>query len=393
MPTNVPDMDINTATLKRCREQMGLSLEQVEKHIRTIATIEQGLKKPTFKQMDTLEELYEVPRWVFIADKLPERYHYNSSPSFRQYKNASIFDNSIRKLIVRIEDYRKLILELREDLGEPIPEFSPPPSIDKNPEQAATTIRQWLGLQKPLEFSEVKNLVEQKNIFVFMTSKHKGWAHIDKQFRGLCIHHTTLPIIIINDSDARKAQSFTMIHELGHLLKKKTSIDEWTDDNNNEEEWCNDIAAATLMPDIKECPSNLADIKKAARKMKVSNYAFLVRSHKLDKINYDKYKLLEKELYSEYEQPRKQTRKKAVQQVASEPTGNNIRTRILKIPRIPKIDKNHIAKVKNQYGSIMINTVLDAYHSDNLGLHRVGQLLGLKTTKQVLELEQADAKP
>ena len=61
---------LNVDILKRCREQMNLSQDDVKKKISSINSIESGVKRPTYKQLDTLSDLYQVPRWVFIASWL-----------------------------------------------------------------------------------------------------------------------------------------------------------------------------------------------------------------------------------------------------------------------------------------------------------------------------------
>ena len=69
--------NINPTILRQCREQMGLSLDDVRKTVASIEKIENGDKKPTFNQIDQLAELYLVPRWVFIADDLPHEYQFD----------------------------------------------------------------------------------------------------------------------------------------------------------------------------------------------------------------------------------------------------------------------------------------------------------------------------
>lgn len=122
--------NINIQILKQCREQIGLDLFDVETKVKKIATIEEDEQKPTFRQLDILADFYKVPRWVFIADKLPDEYHFQKSvPAFRQFADNpyGIFDDyKIRGLTAKIEQYRELIIELREDMGEPIEPFNPP---------------------------------------------------------------------------------------------------------------------------------------------------------------------------------------------------------------------------------------------------------------------------
>lgn len=117
--------NINKDILRQCRKQIGLSLSEVKKKVAEIAEIEQGEHKPTFKQLDTLAELYNVPRWVFISDRLPEEYQFDKTiPAFRQLaeSNADVFsDNKVRTLTAKVESFRRLIIELHEDTGEPVP--------------------------------------------------------------------------------------------------------------------------------------------------------------------------------------------------------------------------------------------------------------------------------
>ena len=68
--------DINKRVLRQCREQMALSIPKVTKKVPQIRNIEVGKQKPTFKQLDTLADLYQVPRWVFVSDQLPVKYQY-----------------------------------------------------------------------------------------------------------------------------------------------------------------------------------------------------------------------------------------------------------------------------------------------------------------------------
>lgn len=368
--------NINTDILQQCREQIGLTLFEVEKRIKKIAEIESGTQKPTFKQLDTLSELYKVPRWVFVSKQLPDKYQFDKAvPAFRQLvnSNAEIFSNSkVRSLIAQVERFRDLILELLDDMGETIVSFNPPELGDNTkPEDGAMLIRKWLGVsdEKP-DFETWKKSLEEKGVFVFMTSKYKGWSHIDKELlRGLAIYHSTLPIIIINDSDAKKAQSFTLFHELGHLLKKESAIDDWEYHSRNIEDWCDKLAGNVLMPDdIFQTTAgridNLNTVKSIARNFRVSAYACLVRLKQLNIINEDTYKVYEDKLKKEYAELQKKLKDNA---------GGPPRER-------PQ-------EVLNQYGHIYTNVLFQAYHNQEIGLHKLSKLFNLKKPSYVLEME------
>ncbi len=368
--------NINIDILQQCREQMGLSLFEVEKRVKTIAEIEDETQKPTFKQLDTLSELYKVPRWVFVSKQLPDKYQFDKAvPSFRQLaeSNADIFsDSKVRGLTARVERFRDLMLELLDDMGETIVSFKPPGlSNNTKPGDAAILIRKWLGLteEKP-DFGTWKKLLEDKGIFVFMTSKYIDWSHIDKiLFRGLAIYHSTLPIIIINDSDAKKAQSFTLFHELGHLLKKESSIDDWEYHGRNIEDWCDKLAGNVLMPlrlfkTSVSSIDNLKTVKSIARDFRVSAYACLVRLRQLQIINKNTYENYEVQLKDEYAELQKKLKDRT---------------------RGPSRDRPQ--EVLNQYGHIYTNVLFQAYHSREIGLHKLSKLFNLKKPSYVLEME------
>ncbi len=204
---------INTRILRQCREQVGLNLSEVQKKVGKIPEIENGELKPTFKQLDTLSSLYGVPRWVFISDELPEEYQFDKAiPAFRQFarqKPEQFDDPKLRRLTAKVERLRELLLELLEDMDEvSLGQFTPPEiREDTDPETAAKLVRSWLGYEETSSgFLGWRSRLEDKGVFVFLTSKYRGQSNIDKTIiRGLSIYHDVLPIVIINDSDAKKS--------------------------------------------------------------------------------------------------------------------------------------------------------------------------------------------
>ena len=368
--------NINTEILIQCREQMGLELFEVAKKVPKIEKIENNEHKPTYKQLDTLADLYKVPRWVFISEELPPKYQFNKSvPAFRQFSdnNPEIFsDHRIRNLTAKIEQYRNLILDLREDMHEPVEVFkSPQITNNASPVRVSKQIRRWLDTSGNYDFSEWKLLLEQKGIFIFLTSKYKGWSHIDRElFRGFAIYHSKLPIIVINDSDSKKAQSFTLFHELGHILRKENSIDNWQDQNNEIEKWCDELAGNVLMPanelqNIALSDDPLSDIKSIAKSFKVSPYACLVRLKQLQKISKLVYQDIENKLISEFKQ---------LQWKFKKSEGGPAR--------------NRANEVITQYGHIYTPALFQAYHNKEIGLHKLTQLFDLKRPSHVFEMER-----
>ena len=374
--------NVNPSVLRQCREQLNLSLDAVAKKMKAIVAIEEGTQFPTFRQLDQLSELYSVPRWVFISDSLPEEYQFNSAPTFRKFaedKDKSLFENyKIRKLLTEVERIRKFILDLHEEVDESIDSFQPPfKSLEISPKEAARETRKWLQTSEHHDIKGWRKMLEEKSIFIFTTSKYPGWSHIGDNFRGLSVFYPTLPIIIVNASDAKKAQSFTLFHELGHILRGETELDEFEEldylDSHSSEKWCDEFAGNILMPEKEFSEStneNISEwelglVKNIAKKFKVSPYACLVRMRQLDIINYENYIEIKKDIDKEYIKIKKDMRDSG-----SGPA------------------RNRSLEVLEEYGRIYARTVFQAYYNQDIGLHRLCKLFNLKRASHALDLEK-----
>ena len=183
-------VSVNTDILRQCRENMALSVNDVRSRINSIEKIEAGEKQPTFKQLKTLSELYQLPDWVFICEELPEKYQLNQLPTFRNFSSQNNFDNhKIRKSVAKVEASREMILDFRDDMSEPVfpTDF---PVLEKDVVEMTNNTRQWLQVshQQAFSFDQWREKLEEKNIFIFLTSKFSSWSKIEIDlFRGLYI--------------------------------------------------------------------------------------------------------------------------------------------------------------------------------------------------------------
>ena len=271
-----------------------------------------------------------------------------------------------------MEQLRKFILDLRNEIGEPVDSFNPPSTKSGiSPKDAAAATRAWLEVEENHDLTEWKGMLEEKNVFIFMASKYQGWSHIGKnKFRGLSLYHSTLPIIIINDADAKKAQSFTLFHELGHLLRQENMLDSWDENNQQTETWCNQFAGNVLMPtapfrNVANDVNNLESVKRISNKFKVSPYAGLVRLKELRIIDQSTYSSFEHDLNSEYA---------------------NLQDKLKRSAGGPQ--RNRAKEVLNQYGRIYTNAVVQSYRNQEIGLHKLCKLFDLKRASHALDLEK-----
>ena len=118
-----------------------------------------------------------------------------------------------------------------------------------------------------------------------------------REFRGFVLSDALAPVIFINDDDAKAAQTFTLVHELGHIWIGATGI---SDPNltkrsselvNAIERFCNSVAAETLVPEndfnsMWDRQRNLAhNLAALAVRYRVSSLVLLIRARELGKIS------------------------------------------------------------------------------------------------------------
>ena len=373
---NSKENKINPKILKLCREQMGLSVEKAQKKagLKTLSDIESGKRQPTFKQIDKLSKIYLVPSWVFLRNNLPNEYNFNKIPSFRTFNRtrANNFNYELRFILAKIESSRELILDLKKDLGESIKSFSAPDIKLSNMKESAKQIRKWLNVdEESLNFDEWRQRLEDVGIFVFLTNKFAHWSKTDiKYFRGLSVFHDKLPVIVINGSDNYKAQSFTLFHELCHVIRGKTKWDTQIGIKSSakEEQLCDNFAGEILMPKeqaLRYRVSSFDQVKKFSKEFKTSQYASIVRLRQLNIINQAQYKDFVTQL------DRKNAKEK---QKLKESEGGPNR----------KIYKEAI----DRYGGIYTKTILQAYYNKDLTLYKTRNMFDFKKTKYVLKLKE-----
>lgn len=127
---------------------------------------------------------------------------------------------------------------------------------NSNPEQAAQIVATWL--QWGDVSSRRRRIKSKSQLFAAIREALEGQGVMTNllpipgdSLRGFTLHHDYVPLIFINSAVRHPAaRSFTLLHELAHLLR---GIDKACDKHDlqsrtSEEYWCNRFAAAFLMP-------------------------------------------------------------------------------------------------------------------------------------------------
>jgi len=130
------------------------------------------------------------------------------------------------------------------------------PTLEADPEEAGTRIRQHLGVtlqdQKTWRnadraFKNWREALERTGILVFQTNR------VDVQeMRGFSIAEARLPVILLNGGDAPSGKCFSALHELCHLILRNGGLclpgQDRTGTYEDHEVLCNRVAGAALVP-------------------------------------------------------------------------------------------------------------------------------------------------
>lgn len=250
---------INTERIRWCANERGVSLEQLADEAgvprRALVSLLEDEVGLTFSQLRKLAD-YFGRGVLFFLDPGPVDEQQVHSVQYRTLTNQKPeLSPNVRKLIERVERQRELYLALREELHpDDYPVFAPVDVVGRRPAEAAAVVRRWLGLDQANTFDDFRNAVEAKGILVFRSNGYAGRWQIakDSPILGFGLYSETCPVIVLKKARAETQQSFTLMHELGHLLLHRTSsIDDDADMHSQQghEREANSFAGHLLVPD------------------------------------------------------------------------------------------------------------------------------------------------
>jgi len=275
------------------------------------STIDQwliGNKSPTLNQIENFSKYLKRPLAAFFLSEPPQK-----QPLPHDYRMLPERSNSFsKKTLLAIRTARRLqskSKELLNNLNLTTKANIIYAQISENPEMVAIRERlssginieeqkKWKNASQALEIW--RKMIEAKNIIVFQVSMPV------EDIRGFTLTDNEPFIIIVNSSDIIEARIFTLFHDYGHILLKKSGVclaEPYIINEDNDakiEKWCNEFAAAFLLPEDQakkyfsnKSESELLDFKtldKFSRAFKISKSALILRMLKRNFITQTTYK-------------------------------------------------------------------------------------------------------
>jgi Zn-dependent peptidase ImmA (M78 family)/transcriptional regulator with XRE-family HTH domain len=244
--------------LRWARETSGLTLEDAAQRadvaIEAVAAAEAGEDYLTFRQAERLADAYERPVAALFAPSVP--HEDPPEAEFRRLPGAPPppWPPELRQFIRRVREHQAEAADLLELLDEQ-PEWRQADiQYRGDPERFAGDVRTWLGVGLDVQrgwhresdytiYTPLRgwvDAVEARGILVMQNG-----AVASEIMRGFAATHPDVPVIVANTNDDPRARAFTVVHELGHLLRARAGRATVPDD----EEWCNVFASNLLMPE------------------------------------------------------------------------------------------------------------------------------------------------
>ena len=270
---------------------------------------EEGVKFPTYPQLEKLADLYKVPIAVFFFPKPPAiedaAVSLRSVPGF----NLDLISHETLNVIHQVQATQMALKEFNDGVNpvsSPIHKMLKLGSHSIEIEILAKQIRGEnflnITLEKQLSWNNYmqalwawRDAIEANGIFVFR------WPFKSESLSGFCLYDEEFPVICLDSQEPKSRQIFTLLHEFAHLLHGENSVTlgedglEVTEENIRESErYFDNIAGSVLVPtdDLRRKLSTGAiDTEdfyiQQAKHYKVSPLMILVRSRLTNLISYD----------------------------------------------------------------------------------------------------------
>lgn len=256
---------INKNTLRFVREQKAISLNYVTRITKfkedklSLWENDDSGKFPTINQAKAIAKCYRIPfAGLYMNASDINIKHLPKMRNLRTLPDAMVDNSALNLAIADVLSARDLLLESKKALKEPATHFNVLINCpDDNVAQWAAEIRRTLGIDSNVQYKcrstrqlylYIRNLVEAAGAFVHC------FTGIDTEIvRGFAIYDDLMPIIGLNNDDRYPAKTFSIIHELVHLIKRSSAVCNDMADSislQSEEVFCNAVAGAVLVPRV-----------------------------------------------------------------------------------------------------------------------------------------------
>ena len=336
--------------------------------------------QPSIPQLRKVATLYKRPLAVFYLPEPP--FSFMPMSDFRRLPvvGQNQFSPALTLEIRIAHQRRELALEMLDEVDEKHAPFTLTASLSSKADLAGDAIREALGVNYQLQtswrdpikaFRAWRSRIEGVGVLVFQASRFES-----AEASGFAYWADVLPFIVVNGKDAHNRRTFSLLHELAHLMLHQSGVSDLDSDGprSNEAErieiFCNQVAASALLPrDLFLAESIVAErgtgqhdwaedaIVALAKTYSVSREAVVRRLLTFGRTSEGFYTRKRTQYAHEFQAKRQR-----------EKDGSE---------RKP-IPRNMPRETLATFGRFFVRMVLENYHADRLSLSEVSGYLGVK---------------
>jgi Zn-dependent peptidase ImmA (M78 family) len=258
---------VNPALIAWARETAGFSLSDAAKRLKIDEAVLEAWEDaksggaPTIPQLRKLASLFKRPLAVFYLEEAPQRFQVMRDLRRLPGAGPRQYSPAVQLEIRAANERRELALELAEELEEKIPKFTLSATDTEDPEAVGERIRTTLGVTSDMQlkwrdsdgragFNAWRLRIEVLGVLVFQTTRFPS-----DEASGFALAAETLPVIAVNRNDVLTRRTFSLVHELAHLMIRVSGVSDLETDASRPPEdqkieiFCNQVAGATLIPE------------------------------------------------------------------------------------------------------------------------------------------------
>ena len=333
---------------------------------------------PTINQAKSIAACIHVPFAGLYME--PNLVPYKSIPSIKNkrtlFGTETADESAVNIAIIDLLQELDYLFALSDELGEAIPQYNMSAPASDNSKKWASYIRDALSLDLQEQF----RCTSARKLYLLLRTRIEAQGIFVQCFRdvpvevlrGIAICGEKIPIIGLNEEDRPPAKSFSMIHELVHILKRESSMcnDMYGSSAFQEEVFCNAVAAEVLVPEDSlrlfisnrygsQHPLSKDDIESIARKYSVSRDVIARRLYDLKIITATAYNTYLELFRSEIE------REKEEQRIAR------------KEGRATPIPRDISREAVDRTSPLVSNCLFNGYANDLLSKQEISRHLGI----------------
>lgn len=255
---------INHSLLKWARKTAGLTIDDVAKKLNKsvdfVIDIENGKNIITYSVLKKLSyELYKRPVALFFCESPPI-----DDPVEKDFRsiygiNDMPLDRDTRLKIREAKYHQLSLFELSPEPNQQDNIFSEFLQAISQSQNIVDAVRSQLGISisdqkkfsdNSIAFKKWREALEDNGIYVFKS------AFKNPYYCGFALYDETYPLIYVNNKNSPTRQTFTLFHELFHLLHKSSNIfyleesicGDLYPSHEDIERKCNKFASSVLVP-------------------------------------------------------------------------------------------------------------------------------------------------